>query len=90
MAFTDYTPIFVAIVAFIVLYYLMSRREGFSKSGLAISDPLCLQLADVYYKPSDGNPETRDDYRRRICGKVRRNTVDFGTGNYFTEDGELV
>ena len=90
MALSDYTPIIVAVILFLVLYFFMSRRENFSQSGLAISDPQCLQLADIYYKPSDRNPDNRNDYRRRICGKERRNMVDFPTGNYFTEGGELV
>lgn len=90
MEFPDYSPIIVAIVVFVVLYFFMSRKEGFSRSGLAISDPLCMELSDTYFRPKDRNPINRSDYRRRICGKLRRNIVDFETGNHFTEDGELV
>ena len=90
MEFSNYIPLIVAIVIFFVLYNFMSRQEGFAQSGLALPSPTCQQLADVYYKPGDHDPTRRADYRERICGRVRRDMVDFPTGNYFTEDGELV
>lgn len=90
MELVDYLPIIVAILLFFVLYYSMSKRENFSKSGLSISDRKCLELADVYYRPTDNNPVNRNLYRREICSPQRRESVNFPTGNYFTEHGELV
>jgi len=90
MELVDYLPIIVAILLFFVLYYSTLKRENFSKSGMSISDPKCMELADVYYKPQDNNPTNRSLYRKEICGPQRRKTVNFPTGNYFTEHGELV
>ncbi len=61
-------------------------KEGFSSSGLTMSNEECDKLANVYYKPG----ESGFDCKRRICAKNRRNSVDFVTGNYFTENGVLV
>jgi len=83
-------PIIAIVVLFLVLYFVIYRRENFSTSGLAISDPYCTQLADVYYNPNVTDPKCRENYLRRICGKRRRNTIDFRTGNYFTENGQLL
>ena len=84
-----YLPIIVAIILFFALYY-STKQEHFSKSGMSISDLKCMELADVYYRPQDNDPIRRNIYRRKICSPLRRVTVDFPTGNYFTEDGELV
>lgn len=83
-------PILIIIALFVVLYFIMSKRETFSSSGLAVSDRYCQQLADVYYMPRETSADCRHNYRKRICGHPRRNTVDFNTGNYFTENGQLV
>lgn len=90
MELVDYLPIIVAILLFFVLYYSTSKREKFSKSGMAISDRKCMELADVYYRPQDNDPNNRNQYRREICSPQRRETINFPTGNYFTEHGELV
>lgn len=90
MELVDYLPIIVAILLFFMLYYSTSKREKFSKSGMSISDRKCMELADVYYRPTDTDPINRNLYRREICSPLRRETVNFPTGNYFTERGELV
>jgi hypothetical protein len=90
MELVEYLPIIVAILLFFVLYYSVQKHENFSKSGMSISDRKCMELADVYYKPTDNNPKNRNQYRREICSPLRRKTVNFPTGNYFTEHGELV
>jgi len=83
-------PILAAVALFVVLYLLMTRRENFSSSGLAVSDAYCEQLADVYAYPRITDIDRRHDFRRRICGPVRRNTVDYRTGNYLTINRQLV
>ncbi len=83
-------PLLGLVLLFVILYFMVSKNEGFSDSGLAISDRYCTALADVYYRPSVKNPVCRDNYRERICGKARRNMVDFRTGNYYTENGQLL
>lgn len=64
--------------------------EKFSQSGLSISDRYCDRLVDVYLDPTNNDPEARADYRRRVCGKQRRQTVEARTGNYFFDNGVLV
>lgn len=82
-------PWIVILAAFIlVLCLMMSSREPFTDSGLPISDEYCTKLADVYYRPTDS--EHRDEYRNRICGSIRRETIDQPTGNYYTVDGQLI
>lgn len=83
-------PICLLILALIAIFLFMSVRESFSSSGLSMSDDYCTKIADVYYKPTDNNPEHRCDYKKRICGKLRRNQIDPETGNYYTENGVLV
>ena len=83
-------PILAAVLLFVVLYLLMSNKEGFSSSGMSMSDVYCEQLADVYAYPRITDIDRRHDLRRRICGPVRRKQVDFKTGNYLTINRQLV
>ena len=81
-------PLILIIAVVVILYVMTSLFEPFSDSGMPISNEYCVKLADVYYRPSDS--ENRDDYRNRICGNVRRHSVDPETGNYFTENGIII
>ena len=82
-------PTIVILAAFIiVLCLLVSYREPFTDSGLPMSNDYCTRLADVYYRPDD--PNHRDNYRNRICGEIRRETVDQPTGNYYTVNGQII
>ncbi len=86
-------PIVAAVALFVFLYLFLSmgsNNENFSTSGLAVSDKYCTQLADVYYQPRISDIDMRNDFRKRICGKVRRETVDFPVGNYYTRNGMLL
>ena len=79
------------LLAFVALMFLcMPKNEQFSTSGLNMSDRYCQKMADVYYKPKDNNVDCRHNYRKRICGKQRRHTIDTKTGNYFMDHGVLV
>ncbi len=80
------------IVGLIALIYLFTTQnnEPFSASGLAISDEDCTKLASVYYRPRVNNPFCRDQYLDRICGRRRRDTIDYDTGNYYTSGDILV
>lgn len=80
--------VLVSVLAF--MYICRPSTEKFSTSGLAISDRYCDRLASTYYKPKVHCPKCKDHYGRRICGKQRRNTIDFKTGNYYTKNGMLV
>lgn len=82
--------IILFIAAAVLMLFCAPDREKFSASGMAVSDEYCRKLADVYYRPKIRDIECRDDYFERICGKKRRNTIDFRTGNYFTQSGILV
>ena len=83
-------PIIILVVVVALMFICMPDSERFSTGGLAISDDYCTKLADVYTGPGNNDPEARDEYRRRVCGKKRRNTIDFTTGNYMTDYGVLV
>jgi hypothetical protein len=80
--------ILIGVVILMILF--RSRSEKFSTSGLSLSDLECLKYTDIYIDPKNNNQEARDDYRRRVCGKQRRQTVDSRTGNYWMENGTLV
>lgn len=80
--------ILVALIAF--MYLCKPNTEKFSTSGLAISDRYCDKLVSTYYRPKVTRPKCRDNYGRRVCGKQRRHTIDFKTGNYYTHNGMLV
>ena len=79
----------VLIIALIIfmLYFFTPEQEKFSTSGLNMSDEYCEKLAAVYYKP---RVDLSADYMNKICGYDRRHSIDFNTGNYFTEYGQLV
>ena len=83
-------PICVLIALLVVLGLVMTLRENFSTSGMTISDDYCAKLADVYFDPKNANQEYRNMYDKKICGDIRRKTIDPRTGNYFTENGVLV
>ena len=83
-------PICVLIVLLIVFGLMLTLRENFSTSGMTISDDYCGKLASVYFDPRNTNQEYRNLYEGKICGNVRRKTIDPRTGNYFTENGVLV
>ena len=80
--------VILSLVVIAGIFY--SVREGFSSSGLTISDEYCTKLADVYVDAGNRNPDFREDYKKRVCGHNRRNTIDHITGNYFTENGVLI
>jgi len=81
-------PLIILAVIIVFLVLNSYRWEPFSQSGLAISDRYCSKLADVYYRPDMAG--CRCGYRRRICDKQRRETIDDRTGNYYTEGHILV
>ena len=83
-------PICILIVVLVLVGFVLMTRENFSTSGLAISNDYCNKLVDVYYDPTDADAKRRADYRERICGMQRRNTIDMETGNYYTQNGILV
>jgi len=73
------------IVGLVLLFFLFSsQKENFSASGLAISDQYCTKLAHTYYRPRVNNPFCRDVHLDRICGRRRRDKVNYDTGNYYT------
>ena len=76
------------LIALIILFG--KTNEYFSSSGLSISNRYCQQLADVYYRPEIKSPDCRNEYRNRICGKIRRDTIDYSTGNYERLDGVML
>jgi len=83
-------PLSLLILILIIVFLFMTFKEGFSSSGMTISDIDCMKLADVYYDPMINDPDYRIDARKRICGCQRRNTIDFGTGNFYTHNGSLL
>ena len=83
-------PLCLMIMLLVVLGLLLTVKENFSASGLAISDEYCDKLAQVYLDPSNKDPAFRAEYEQRLCGNVRRRTIDHKTGNYYTVNGVLV
>ena len=87
---TSGLSILVTLALLVIIYFIVTNNEGFSSSGLAVSDKYCDQLANIYYRPDDKNSDCRGDYRERICGNKRRNTIDYDVSNYYTVGGQLV
>jgi hypothetical protein len=90
-------PILILVGLLVLSYFwnpfiksVNGQNEKFATSGLAISDRYCDKLVSVYNRPKIVNPELRKIYGKRICGNRRHNTVDYRTGNYFTENGTLI
>lgn len=73
------------LVTAIAVYLILqnNRQEGFSSSGMNMSNRYCGFLTDGFYRPRVTNPVKRRNYRRRLCSPLRRNVVDHGTGNYY-------
>ena len=80
------TIILLLVIIVIVMYLFVPKQEKFSISGLNMSDRYCDKLSTVYYKPRFGKNLGND----KICGRVRRDSIGYDTGNYFTEGGQLV
>ena len=59
-----------------------NKNEGFSKSGLNMSDRRCKETVG-FYRPGDRDEANRQDYQARICSPLRRKIIDEETGNYF-------
>jgi hypothetical protein len=83
----------LGIVAGVVVY-LMYRSgykddEGFSQSGLSVSDKDCRRLVDGYYKPKE-DEDTRTSGYDKVCKMQRRNTITPDTGNWLTHQGYLM
>ena len=83
-------PICLLVFALMALCIFFTFRESFSTSGMTISDDYCGRLTDIYYDPANRDPKCRHNARNRICGHERRNTIDYKTGNYYTENGVLI
>lgn len=80
---------YVALILAMALGYLLCQDynlEGFSKSGLNMSDKRCDEML-AHYHPNDLDPIKRNDYYNRICSRARRGMIDEATGNYFTAEG---
>lgn len=87
----EFKTVIIFLSVLIALSILFNKsKEYFSSSGLSISDRYCQQLADVYYRPKDRRPDCRKEYKNRICGSMRRNTIDYNTGNYERLDGVVI
>lgn len=82
--------VLILIIVLVFAIFIAPKQETFSDSGLAISNRYCQKLTDVYYKPRVNKQKCRFNYRRRICGQQRRNTIDPRTGNYVMDYGVLV
>jgi len=82
--------IFVAVTIFMFFIFHQNKSENFSVSGLSISDDECHKLSSIYYKPCMNDPDCRLNGTKRICGRCRRNLIDYRTGNYYTNNGELI
>lgn len=83
-------PILLLLLIVIMMILLTPRTERFGDGGMAISDKYCAKLVDTYYKPYNNNSDCQCDYRMKICGRGRRNTIYPQTGNYFTQNHTLV
>ena len=87
----SYTKIIIALSVIIAILILFSpRSEYFSSSGLSISNKECDRLADVYYRPRVHSKSCRQNFKNRICGQVRRDHLDYATGNYETNNSGLL
>ena len=81
--------ILLLVIIVIMMYFFAPRPEKFSTSGLNMSDRYCDKLSTVYYKPRAGYKNGKI-FKNKVCGRERRNTIGYDTGNYFTEYGQLV
>lgn len=74
------------IFALVIIFsYLINNVEPFSSSGLSMSDRYCNKLVYIYGSGSD-----YDDMKVKYCQQPRRDTIDFPSGNYYTQFGRLI
>jgi len=81
--------VWVIIVIVLVLLFWGAAREPFAESGLTMSDEYCHKLMDIYYDPRHTNIEN-EEYRSRLCGRIRRYVIDPPTGNYYSRNGVFI
>ena len=85
----NWNIILLLVIIVAAIYFFAPKQEKFSTSGLNMSDRYCEKLGTVYYKPRMGHQYKKNNVDK-ICGRDRRNTIGYDTGNYFTEGGQLV
>lgn len=79
----------VLLIIVLVLVFWGVNREPFAESGLTISDEYCHKLMDIYYNPRYTGIGD-EDYRSRLCGRLRRYVIDPPTGNYYAQNGVYI
>jgi|LakMenEpi03Aug12_release.lakeMendotaPanAssembly.Ray.scaffolds.fasta_scaffold242467_3 hypothetical protein len=82
--------VYLIVLLLIIIGLFLTTRENFSSSGLTISNDYCTKISNVYFDPKSTDKVYRDAYEEKICGHVRRKTIDPKTGNYYTENSILV
>lgn len=84
-------PLIVLIIAVLVIILCLrpSFSEGFTKSGLSMSDIECDKLVSVYTPQIKGR-ECRSRFMKNVCSDMRRKQIDFPSGNFYTVDGMLL
>lgn len=83
----DFVLCFVLVV---VVYRLMASTfsEGFTSSGISMSNQCCGRLVSTYYLPS--RLEDRQKNINMICGTSGRKMVQDPSRNYFVAGNELI
>lgn len=82
-----FTNFVICLIVAYVIYQLLTV-EGFTSSGLSMSNPYCDRLVSTYYHPS--KIEDRERNVRRMCGIERRGLIEDSRGNYFTANNHLI
>ena len=82
----------ILLLFVIVVVYLATRREteGFSTSGLNMSDEYCNKLVSGYHDPQNDNELDKLVNNLRICSPLRKYAIDPQTGNSFTYYNKLM
>jgi len=83
--------LFLFIILFVYLYTKRDdKQEGFSKSGLNMSDQYCDKLVHSYLDPTNDNKADQLINYIRVCSPLRKHAIDPSTGNVYTNYGKLV
>lgn len=85
----DNTNLMFLVLAAVVLMFIFKEKEMFSQSGLAVSDRDCKRIS-LYHDPTGVDEAEKLFNNTQLCGGIRKSSINFSTGNFYTVNGVLV
>lgn len=78
------------ILSLVFAYYLVRffMKEGFTSSGLSMSNQYCDRLVTTYYHPKNKDPTC--NYTKSICGSEGCGLIENRRGNYYNGNNFLI